>query len=85
MTEQVAKEIKRPLALAEGFIILLMIAITVLTFYVYSLSSRLDEVEVKVEELEQTVEENSSRISDLETSVEESESQINEIKDELNL
>ncbi|MCI6671124.1 MAG: hypothetical protein MSG77_01035 [Prevotella sp.] len=73
------------LALAEGFIILLLIAITILAFYVHSLSSHLDEVEMKVEELEQTVEENSSQISDLETSVEENESQINEIKDELNL
>ena len=52
---------------------------------VSSLSSRLDEVEVKVEEFEQTVGENSSRISDLETFVEESKSQIDEIKDELNL
>ena len=63
----------------------LLIGIVTLLFWVSSLSSRLDEVEVKVEEFEQTVGENSSRISDLETSVEESKSQIDEIKDELNL
>ena len=76
---------RKRLGLAEGFIIILLIGIVTLLFWVSSLSSRLDEVEVKVEEFEQTVGENSSRISDLETSVEESESQINEIKDELNL
>ena len=76
---------KKRLLLAEGFIIILLIGIVTLLFWVSSLSSRLDEVEVKVEEFEQTVGENSSRISDLETSVEESTSQIDEIKDELNL
>ena len=76
---------KKRLLLAEGFIIILLIGIVTLLFWVSSLSSRLDDVEVKVEEFEQTVGENSSRISDLETSVEESKSQIDEIKDELNL
>lgn len=76
---------KKRLLLAEGFIIILLIGIVTLLFWVSSLSSCLDEVEVKVEEFEQTVGENSSRISDLETFVEESKSQIDEIKDELNL
>lgn len=76
---------RKRLLLAESFIIILLIGIVTLWFWVSSLSSRLDEVEVKVEEFEQTVGENSSRISDLETSVEESKSQIDEIKDELNL
>ena len=76
---------KKRLLLAEGFIIILLIGIVTFWFWVSSLSSRLDGVEVKVEEFEQTVGENSSRISDLETSVEESKSQIDEIKDELNL
>lgn len=76
---------KKRLLLAEGFIIILLIGVVTLVFWVSSLSSRLDEVEVKVEEFEQTVGENSSRISDLETFVEESKSQIDEIKDELNL
>lgn len=76
---------KKRLLLAEGFIIILLIGIVTLLFWISSLSSRLDGVEVKVEEFEQTVGENSSRISDLETSVEESKSQIDEIKDELNL
>ena len=76
---------KKRLLLAEGFIIILLIGIVTLWFWVSSLSSRLDGVEVKVEEFEQIVGENSSRISDLETSIEESKSQIDEIKDELNL
>lgn len=76
---------KKRLGLAEGFIIILLIGIVTLLFWVSSFSSRLKEVEGKVEELEQTVEENSSRISDLETSIEESKSQIDEIKNELNL
>lgn len=76
---------KKRLGFAEGFIIILLIGIVTLLFWVSSLSSCLDEVEVKVEEFEQTVGENSSRISDLETFVEESKSQIDEIKDELNL
>ena len=78
-------DLRRRLALAEGFVILLLITITILIFYVHSLSSQLDEVEVKTEELEQSIDENSSHISDLETSVEESDTQINEIKDKLNL
>ena len=75
---------KKRLGFAEGFIIILLIGIVTLLFWVSSLSSRLD-VDVKLEELEQTVEENSSRISNLETSVEDSKSQIDEIKDNLNL
>ena len=76
---------KKRLGFAEGFIIILLIGIVTLLFWVSSLSSHLDEVEVKIEELEQTVGGNSSRIDDLETSVEEIESQIDEIRDELNL
>lgn len=76
---------KKRLGLAEGFIIILLIGVVTLLFWVSSLSSRLDVVDVKLEELEQTVEENSSRIGDLETSVENSKSQIDEIGDELNL
>lgn len=77
--------LKKRLGFVEGFIILLLIAVIILVFQMYSLSSRIDELEVRVEKTEQSVDENSSQISDLETSVEENESQINEIKEELNL
>ena len=43
---------KKRLGLAEGFIIILLIGIVTLLFWVSSLSSRLNEVEGKVEELD---------------------------------